>query len=244
MKKKLNLDGYNKIYIMNIHIFYSHYNITHTDNKSRPHWFDYEKCFLNLINTIKEKENIKLNILMDGKIENNWIGKYKDLYNYYEFKGGNIDIVTREVYQYIKNYECSENDLIYILENDYLHVKDWDVKLIELYSTFEGLNYISLYDHNDKYFLPQYENLTSKIITTFSHHWRTTPSTCGSFIIPKKIFDDDYEIHTTVIGDHNKHLYLNENKNRFILSPIPGLSTHCMVELMSPIINWEEINNL
>lgn len=226
---------------MNIHIFYSHYNVTHTDNKNRPSWFDYEKCFINLLDTIKDRGNIKLNILMDGKIDNNWISKYKSLYNYYEFTGGNIETITKEVYKFIKNYECDNDDLIYILENDYLHLKFWDEKLIGLYSTFQNLNYISLYDHNDKYFLPQYDDLASKIFTTNSHHWRTVPSTCGSFIVPKKIFDEDYEIQTTIIGDHNKHLYLNEHKNRFILTPIPGLSTHCANSLLSPTIDWSKI---
>jgi hypothetical protein len=228
---------------MNIHIFYSHYNVTGTDNKSRPNWFDYEKCFLNLLNTIKDKNNVKLNIVMDGKIEDNWIKKYKELYNAYEFKGGSMEIVTKAVYKIIKEYKCDSNDLIYILENDYLHVEGWSEKLVELYKTFNRLNYISLYDHNDKYILPQYEDLTSKIVTTNSHHWRTTPSTCGSYIVPKHIFDDDYEIQTTVIGDHVKHVYLNEHKGRFILTPIPGLSTHCMKYLLSPTINWEKTNN-
>jgi hypothetical protein len=178
---------------------------------------------------------------MDGKIEDNWIKKYKELYNAYEFKGGSMEIVTKAVYKIIKEYKCDSNDLIYILENDYLHVEGWSEKLIELYKTFNELNYISLYDHNDKYFLSQYEDLTSKIVTTNSHHWRTVPSTCGSFIVPKKIFDEDYEIQTTIIGDHNKHIYLNEHRNRFILTPIPGLSTHCADGLMSPTIDWSKI---
>lgn len=227
---------------MKIHIFYSHYNITGTDYKNRPQWFNYEKCFINLLETIKDKSNIKLNIVMDGKVEDNWIKKYKELYNTYEFIGGNIEIVTKSVYKIIKEYQCNNNDLIYILENDYLHIGGWDEKVIELYKTFNGLNYISLYDHNDKYFAPQYEDLVSKIITTNSHHWRTTPSTCGSYIVPKHIFDDDYEIQTTIIGDHNKHIYLNEYKGRFILTPLPGLSTHCMEGLMSPTIDWKQIN--
>ena len=92
-------------------------------------------------------------------------------------------------------------------------------------------------------FLPLYDNLSSKIIVTETHHWRTTPSTCGSYIVPKKIFLEDYDIHTKIIGDHNKWLYLNEHKERFILSPIPGLSTHCMDGLLSPTINWKQINN-
>ena len=227
---------------MKIHIFYSHYNIMGTDYKNRPQWFDYEKCFINLLETIKDNDNIKLNIVMDGKIEDNWIKKYKKLYNVYEFKGGSMEIITKAVYKIIKEYQCDSNDLIYILENDYLHIDGWDRKIIELYKTFNGLNYVGLYDHNDKYFAPQYEDLVSKIITTNSHHWRTTPSTCGSYIVPKHIFDDDYEIQTTIIGDHNKHIYLNEHKGRFILTPIPGLSTHCMEFLLSPTIDWKKIN--
>jgi hypothetical protein len=37
-------------------------------------------------------------------------------------------------------------------------------------------------------------------------------------------------------------LWLNENKGRFVLTPMPGLSTHCMDFLMSPIIDWKKIN--
>ena len=64
---------------MKIHIFYSHYNVTGTDNKFRPNWFDYEKCFINLLNTTKNK-NVEIHVVMDGKIEDNWIKKYKDRY--------------------------------------------------------------------------------------------------------------------------------------------------------------------
>ena len=97
--------------------------------------------------------------------------------------------------------------------------------------------------HNDKYFLPMYDDLVSKIYTTETRHWRTTPSTCGSFIIPKYIFEEDYNDHTSISGDHNKFLHLNELKDRFILTPIPGLSTHCMESLLSPTIDWKQINN-
>jgi hypothetical protein len=118
-------------------------------------------------------------------------------------------------------------------------VSGWVEKVIDLFSTFSGLSYVSLYDHNDKYFLSMYENLVSKIITTKTHHWRTTPSTCGSFIISKQILDEDFDILSTMVGDHNKFLWLNQNRERSVITPIPGLSTHCMVGLMSPTINWK-----
>ena len=156
----------------------------------------------------------------------------------------NINNVTKEFYKIAKHADIADSDLIYILENDYLHVDDWVDKIICLYQTFKELSYVSLYDHNDKYFLPQYDDLVSKIFTTNNHHWRTTPSTCGSYITTKKIFDEDYNDHTGVtvpVGDHHKWIFLSETKNRFVLSPIPGLSTHCMEGLMSPTINWDQI---
>jgi len=174
--------------------------------------------------------------MMDGTKEGTFLKNYTG--NMYEFNGGSDADSFFETVKYAKNQNLNENDLVYFLENDYLHVNDWVDKVIDLFSTFQGLNYVSLYDHNDKYFLPMYNDLVSKIIATSKHHWRTTPSTCGSFIINKQILDEDFDILSTMKGDHNKFLYLNSTRSRFVLSPIPGLSTHCMNGLMSPTINW------
>ena len=228
----------------NIHIYYSHYNVEGKGSKDRPGWFDYEKCFINLLETISGKENVTLHLIMDGKIANNWIKNYKDQYISHEIQGGNMERVTVELYNIVKNNPCSEDDLIYILENDYMHRPDWVNQICTLYKEFSNLSYVSLYDHNDKYFLPMYEDLVSKIWTTSTLHWRSTPSTCGSYITTKRIFDEDFNDHigvTVPIGDHHKWLYLNENKNRFIINPLPGLSTHCMEGLLSPTINWSKI---
>jgi len=228
---------------MKIHIFYRHYNIEGSDYKNRPEWFDFEKCFINLLNTIEGK-NVDLHLIMDGNIENNFVKKYQDKYTLHTIDAKSDQISFWETWKIAKETLIEEKDLIYFLENDYLHVENWVEKITELFSTFQGLNYISLYDHNDKYFLPMYDDLVSKIFVSSTHHWRTTPSTCGSFVISKQMFEEDYNEHTTISGDHNKFLYLTSNKNRFVLTPIPGLSTHCMEGLISPTINWKQINNL
>jgi hypothetical protein len=228
---------------MKIHIFYRHYNVQGKGNGGRPIWFDYEKCFVNLLNTIENK-NVDLHVIMDGNVNNNFINKYKDKYILHSISTGSDYGSYLETYKYIKNLNIDDKDLIYFLENDYLHVNNWVDKVIELFLTYKGLNYISLYDHLDKYGNipgPDYSDLVSKIITTENHHWRTTPSTCGSYIIPKNIFIEDEDINTGGPGDHNKFLYLNKTKNRFVLTPIPGLSTHCMEGLMSPTIEWNKI---
>jgi hypothetical protein len=227
---------------MKIHIFYRHYNIEGSDYKNRPQWFDFEKCFVNLLNTIEGK-NVDLHLIMDGSIENNFVKKYQDKYTLHTIDAKSDQISFWETWKIAKQTLIGEKDLVYFLENDYLHVENWVEKIEDLFSTFQGLNYVSLYDHNDKYFLPMYEDLASKIFTTKKHHWRTTPSTCGSFVISKQVFEDDFEDHTSIKGDHNKFLHLAQTKSRFVLTPIPGLSTHCMEGLMSPTIDWKQINN-
>jgi len=187
---------------MKIHIFYRHYNIEGSDHKNRPYWFDFEKCFINLLNTIKGKD-VDLHLIMDGNIENNFIKKYKDDFILHTIEAKSDQISFWKTWEIAKQTDIGEKDLIYFLENDYLHIDNWVDKVLNLFSTYNNLNYVSLYDHNDKYFLPMYEDLVSKIFTSGTHHWRTTPSTCGSFIIPKYIFEEDYNEHTTISGDHN-----------------------------------------
>ena len=227
---------------MKIHIFYRHFNISGNDFRGRPNWFDFEKCFVNLLSTIKDK-NVDLHVVMDGDASNNFIDKYKEHYTLHSIKAGSDQSSFWQTWNIVKNSNIPDTDLIYFLENDYLHVDNWVGIVTNLFQTYQGLHYVSLYDHNDKYFLPMYEDLTSKIFTTSKHHWRTTPSTCGSFIISKNIFEEDFDDHTTIVGDHNKFLHLAQIKNRFVITPIPGLSTHCMEGLLSPTINWQKINS-
>ena len=225
---------------MKIHIFYRHYDIGGTDHRGRPSWFDFEKCFTNLLETITNK-NIELHVVMDGDPNTNFIGKYKDQYTLHQIKAGGDQSSFFQTWEIAKSIPMEQTDLVYFIENDYLHLQGWDQKVTELFETYKLLHYVSLYDHNDKYFLPMYEDLVSKIFTTETHHWRTTPSTCGSFIITKQLFDLDYDINTSIVGDHNKFLQLAEERNRMVITPTPGLSTHCMEGLMSPTIKWDKV---
>jgi len=128
------------------------------------------------------------------------------------------------------------------LENDYLHVDDWYEKIIDIFETYNIDGYVSLYDHLDKYIDPAYNDLVSQIYITKSSHWRTVPSTCGSFVVNKRTLDNDYDIHTSFYSDHDKFIWLGQNRNRLILSPIPSLSTHCSHKFMAPLIDWNKIN--
>lgn len=226
---------------MKIHIYYRHYNISGSDHKNRPHWFAYEKCYQNLLSTLEwGSDEYKVNVVYDGS-EPNWI-KRMEYDTLYEIEAGSDFKSFQQTCKIIKNDQSVMiGDLVYFLENDYMHVDGWLDKVRSLFMTYRGLDYVSLYDHNDKYFLPMYDNLITKVFTAPTHHWRSTPSTCGSFIMSKERFIQDYDILSTMEGDHNKWLWLNEHRDRTVITPIPGLSTHCMSNLLSPTINWEKI---
>ena len=233
-----------------IHIFYRHAQ-QNSIGRGRPEWFNYNNCFKNLEKSIINYNFINTTIAYDGdKPEEDSVIKlskespidFKILTTSY-----NSSLLSyRDLLAHIKNRnDIKDDDLIYFLENDYLHKKDWVDIVVDLYSTYDmSTSYISLYDHNDKYIHPMYNDLVSKVFTTTKCHWRTVPSTCGSFIITKKLFDLDYDIWSTTVGDHNTFLQLQQTRNRFVFTPLPGLSTHCMEGVLSPTINWKNINKL
>ncbi len=222
-----------------IHVIYRH-----TDNlsacgpgKNRPKWFSYEKCLDNVLNTIEGRDYVQFHLIYDGdyRLNDSRVDKVEQI-NVKSPMGAWI-----YAWDYAKKLDLSESDLVYHLENDYLHVDGWPEKVLELHELYENLAYISLYDHVDKYNQQMYPALQTNIFTTPTHHWRTTPSTCGAFLINKKILFEDYDIWTSSPGDHYKFIWLAENRERSVLTPIPSLSTHCEVEWLAPTIDWSKI---
>jgi hypothetical protein len=217
-----------------IHILYRHTEHVTGVGKNRPEWFSFENSLNNILKTIKDRKDVKFHLMYDGK----YTGSFE---NIIEFEGGSDFASFKYCWDYAKELPLEDKDLVYFCENDYLHVDGWVDKILDIYSIFDIPGYVSLYDHRDKYILSQYSDLQSQIYVTKTSHWRTVPSTCGSFVVNKKILLEDYDVHTSFYSDHDKFLELGKTKNRIILSPIPSLSTHCEVEWLSPIINWKNI---
>lgn len=241
-----------------IHIFYRATNYPENGNKCRPNYFSLEKCFKNLLDTL-DSNKTKLTIVFDGKIENSFIPKYQNNYkfNVYQIDAKNDFVSNTMTFEYIKNQEIKNDDIIYLLEHDYLHRKGWVEAIEHIYSqniNFDMNNtYISLYDHGDKYNrnFPNrndewgmYGNLKSQIYLSLYGYLRTVPNTCGSFLLKKELFDKDFDVHTSGEADNTRfHILSKDPYNRKVLSFMPGFSTHLHTHYMSPFIDWEKINN-
>jgi hypothetical protein len=226
-----------KIKVYARHSYYSS-NSTLND-RIRPEWFDKSKIWENFIK-VTDFNICDIKVIYDTY--------YGDNSN--EFFNNDIEIVKinsgteansfLELLKIIESDNLSDDTIIYIMEDDYLHRENWYNILVE---GIEISDYVTLYDHLDKYLY--YDNLLSNIYLTKSSHWRTTPSTCNTYACKMKTLKDDMHIHRKfsiennngISQDHQKFLNLNKIGKKLI-SCIPGYSTHCDL-MQSPTINWK-----
>lgn len=127
--------------------------------------------------------------------------------------------------------ECPDDELVYFCEDDYLHLSSAP-KLLE-----EGIkraDYVTLYDHPDKYTRSYNLGEFSKVIKTESSHWRFTVSTCMTFGSKVKTLKEDLELwHKYTEGDHPHDHYLFTDlgkKGRKLAVSIPGVACHTDLE--------------
>ncbi len=150
----------------------------------------------------------------------------------------------------------NDNDTLYLVEDDYIHTEDSSMLLDE---GLQYADYVTLYDHPDKYIQCQYPNPEIKdigektiLFRTNTSHWKYTNSTTGTFACKKKTIKDDVDIwlksykDTNIIAwDYFSFKDLISLKNRKIASSIPGRSSHMhSKEMLSPFFkyNYDYVN--
>ena len=227
-----------KIEVFLRHCYYS--KLQELPSRERPSWWDKEKVFNNFKNTYNPKTT-NYTIVYDehyGKIENTFL---KDEENIYLIDCGKESLSFIETCKYILSQNFDDDTIIYFLEDDYIHRPGWDKVLIDGFTL--PVQYVTLYDHGDKY-QEMYKNFMTKVLHTELSHWMPVPSTTNTFGIKFKTLKEDYLIHEKYsIGyepsfDHGKFIELH-NRGRSLISSIPGYSTHSHKDFLSPCINWK-----
>lgn len=146
-------------------------------------------------------------------------------------KKGNAGALKKCIDLAIQNLK--ENDLVYFVEDDYLHhykanqfLKSWDRSIMQ------DVSYATFYDHPDKYSCLYGNGETSKVYCD-KIHWRETQSTTMTFFTKVKELKLDYSIwleHTSENHPRDHEIFtkiLNENHYRGkLICAIPGLAVH------------------
>ncbi len=225
-----------------IRIFQRHCNFSsNSANKERPAWFDREKIFDSFKETFTT--DVKYTAVFDkgsGNVNDHFISK-KDV-DIIEIEAGTEAKSFTKILEYVNKQDFDNDDIIYFVEDDYLHRQGWVNILIEGVQNI-GAEYFTLYDHPDKYYLQMYDNLQSKIICTQSTYWRTTPSTTCTFACKFSTLQTRFKTHIQYCSgeytrDHDMFTELWSIGSNLI-SCMPAYSTHVEANMLSPFINWE-----
>lgn len=148
--------------------------------------------------------------------------------------------------------KMDDNEIVYFLENDYVHREGAREVIEDLFSSDLLFDYVTLYDHPDKYMNP-YEggnpfcsgkSEQTRVFLTNLTHWKYTSSATMTFMSKVSTLKQDETIlrkwtSETYPHDFNMFVELGQ-KGRRVISPIPGYSTHGESRWLSPLINWKE----
>ena len=139
-------------------------------------------------------------------------------------------------------------DLIFFVEDDYLH---FETMLVEMIATYERVSsqvgkdifmcpadYPYLYMNNEK----------TNILIGDKRHWRTISKTLCTFLTSKKLLDLYWQNFSKNCEDRHDPFekYINEiYKNEFCISPLKSLSVHLTNVNssygLSPFINYKDL---
>lgn len=236
-----------KVPKIEVFVRHCHYSSV-SAHKNRPIGFTHEKCFENLLETT-DFDRVNLTLLLDTHFpgqETHFVLK-QNRFPVIEIDAGEEGRSFIRLLDYVMKQKFSKETILYFLEDDYLHKEGWVDILLEGF-TLPKADYLTLFDHRDKYFLEMYQDLSSKIFYTDSCHWRTTPSTTNTYAMKYNTLKTDLPTHQKYSAghrislDHQKFLDLGR-QGRKILSPIPGWSTHCEPAYTSPCQNWSRFLN-
>jgi hypothetical protein len=147
------------------------------------------------------------------------------------------------------------DDLVYFVEDDYLHLPLALVKLSDAAAQLSA-DYVTLYDHPVRYF-PRESELADlplpspRVFVTRSHHWQTVESTCMTFATRAHLLRADAAIFELHVGCfrvpqdrelfrhlQGLHAQWSNSPHRVLVGPIPSLATHCEEPWVAPVIDW------
>ena len=196
--------------------------------------------------TLEELSKIVSNYKINNSIENLDIDKFRDKQNFIN----NERMVAHNAHIY-QSKELAKNldyDLIYFVEDDYLHLKN---SIIEMLYSYEKFSTIYKQDvilcPTDYPYLYQ-QNLKSNILIGNEIYWRTVDQTLCTYLVSRDLlldcWDNYIEMATNNYDPYEKPLHLIYNK-RICLSPMPSLSIHLSnlntVYGLSPLVDWKDV---
>jgi hypothetical protein len=141
-----------------------------------------------------------------------------------------------------------KHDLLYFLEDDYIHKRNSLTEMLFSYEKFASLikDELILCPADFPYLYNKFE--PTQIILGHNRHWRVIEETLCTFLTSKRLLLKYWDTFTSMTKTEHlpfeKPLHEIYSK-QYCLSPIPSLAMHCTninsIYGLSPIMNWKKL---
>jgi hypothetical protein len=210
--------------------------------KIKPDYINNENCLKNFVRVFNQHINDIIVIAdnpSDELLDN--IKKYIPINNIIVVKIGNGAGTFNKALDIALTFD--DNEVVYFVENDYLHREGSDIILMEGINM--GAHFISLYDHPDKYInAAKGGGEITKLLLSPNSHWKITGSTTMTFASKVSTLKSVEKIlREYTIGTHpyDFEMFTQLRSMTYsLLTPIPSYSTHGETEYLAPFVNWEK----
>lgn len=229
-----------------INVIYRFCNNTCAPWHNRSHWFSKLRCFESIYQNFSTSNNYRIYCIQDGD-DGKLTDFIKSKKNIYDFININFKSNAKSLDFCLRFANTIPSGDYYFVEDDYLHRLNSNIILEEGIYKF---NLITLYDHPDRYIEknqdPGNNDITKNcesIQLSKSCYWRTAESTTCTWACTREIWSlikEDAIKYNLQDREFFRNLI---SKNIRLWTPIKAYSTHCMDQYLSPLINWNEINN-
>ena len=216
--------------------------------KEKPEYINNEKCLANATKVFKDADwSIIADNCSDETLE--MIQKYQS----------NVEIVSvghgagtfNLALEGVVAGEWEDDDIVYFLENDYLHKPNSQKILQEGFSL--GASFVALYDHPDKYLDPilggnpycEGGGEDTRVYLTDSCHWKITNSTTMTFaskVSTLKRVESTLRKYTSGTHPEDFKMFLElRSHGELLITPLPGYATHGETYWLAPLTDWSKI---
>ena len=211
--------------------------------KEKPNYINNEKCLSNATNVFK---NADWNIIADNCSDEtlSMIQKYQSQINTVSIGhgAGTFNLALDKALTY------DEDEIVYFIENDYLHKTESQKILNEGFSL--GASFVALYDHPDKYLDPilggnpycEGGGEDTRVYLTESCHWKITNSTTMTFaakVSTLKRVESILRKYTAGTHPDDFKMFLElRSQGELLVTPLPGYATHGETYWLAPLTDW------
>ena len=218
-------------------------------NKVKPKYINNRNCLWNTVNMFQGVDFEDWTVIADNVSEEtdviiqSYIPRERIDYVSVGHGAGTFNLALDKALTF------NDNEIVYFIENDYLHLPG-SKRIIEEGLDEIGADFVSLYDHPDKYIdganpYVQGGGEMTRVMLSTSSHWKVTNSTTMTFASKVKTLRKTENIlREYTQGSYPRdfdmfvHLY---NSAHYLVTPIPGYSTHGETAWLTPLINWKKI---